>query len=49
MHLKIAEASSKSSLSLQFQTAKSSGLLFLAAGETNYWLVELWSGHVQVC
>ncbi|XP_078266227.1 chondroitin sulfate proteoglycan 4-like [Rhinoraja longicauda] len=48
VHLKMAEASSKSTLSLQFQTSKSSGLLFLAAGETDYWLVELWSGHVQV-
>uniref|UniRef100_UPI00398F1097 chondroitin sulfate proteoglycan 4 isoform X1 n=1 Tax=Pristiophorus japonicus TaxID=55135 RepID=UPI00398F1097 len=48
VELKIIEASSKTSLSLQFQTSKSSGLLFLAAGETDYWLVELQSGSVQV-
>ncbi|XP_072107890.1 chondroitin sulfate proteoglycan 4 [Mobula birostris] len=48
VHLKIAEASSKSSLSLRFQTSRSSGLLVLVAGETDYWLVELQAGCVQV-
>ncbi|XP_067841890.1 chondroitin sulfate proteoglycan 4 [Heptranchias perlo] len=48
VQLKIIEASSKTSLSLQFRTSKSSGLLFLAAGETDYWLVELQSGRIQV-
>ncbi|XP_067889004.1 chondroitin sulfate proteoglycan 4 [Heterodontus francisci] len=48
VQLKIIETSSKTSLSLQFHTSKSSGLLFLAAGETDYWLVELQNGRVQV-
>ncbi|XP_069780448.1 chondroitin sulfate proteoglycan 4 [Narcine bancroftii] len=48
VHLDIAEVSSKSLLSLQFQTSRSSGLLFLVAGETDYWLVELRSGRLQV-
>ncbi|XP_078075471.1 chondroitin sulfate proteoglycan 4 [Mustelus asterias] len=48
VHLKVTETSSKTSLSLQFHTSVSSGLLFLAAGETDYWLVELQSGRVQV-
>ncbi|XP_041047517.1 chondroitin sulfate proteoglycan 4 [Carcharodon carcharias] len=48
VQLKVTETSSKTSLNLQFHTSKSSGLLFLAAGETDYWLVELQSGHIQV-
>ncbi|GCC20476.1 hypothetical protein chiPu_0019036 [Chiloscyllium punctatum] len=48
VQLKVTETSSKTSLSLQFQTSKSNGLLFLAAGESDYCLVELQSGHVQV-
>ncbi|XP_038646822.1 chondroitin sulfate proteoglycan 4-like [Scyliorhinus canicula] len=48
VQLKVMETSSKTSLSLQFHTSKSSGLLFLAAGEDDYWLVELHSGRVQV-
>uniref|UniRef100_H3B570 Chondroitin sulfate proteoglycan 4 n=2 Tax=Latimeria chalumnae TaxID=7897 RepID=H3B570_LATCH len=35
-------------LHLQFQTSKGSGLLFLAAGQTDYLLVELQSGGLQV-
>ncbi|XP_048398183.1 chondroitin sulfate proteoglycan 4 [Stegostoma tigrinum] len=48
VQLEVTETSSKTSLSLQFQTSKSNGLLFLAAGESDYCLVELQSGRIQV-
>ncbi|XP_042187800.1 chondroitin sulfate proteoglycan 4 [Callorhinchus milii] len=48
VELKTVEASSKTSFRLRFLTIKSNGLLFLAAGQTDFWLVELQSGHVQV-
>uniref|UniRef100_A0A8D2QUR4 Laminin G domain-containing protein n=1 Tax=Zosterops lateralis melanops TaxID=1220523 RepID=A0A8D2QUR4_ZOSLA len=44
-----AEASPQTSLQLQFRTSKPQGLLFLAAGKTDYCLLELHSGYVQVC
>ncbi|KAM4052299.1 chondroitin sulfate proteoglycan 4-like [Anomaloglossus baeobatrachus] len=47
VELKKVESFSKSSLQLRFRTSKSNGLIFLAAGNHDYCLVELRSGHVQ--
>lgn len=49
VELNMAEASPQTSLQLQFRTSKPLGLLFLAAGKTDYCLMELRSGYVQVC
>lgn len=49
MELNMAEASPQTSLQLQFRTSQPQGLLLLAAGKTDYCLVELRSGYVQVC
>ncbi|XP_040584944.1 chondroitin sulfate proteoglycan 4 isoform X2 [Mesocricetus auratus] len=46
--LSITEVSSGLSLQLRFQTSKSQGLLFLAAGKIDYCLIELLSGILQV-
>ncbi|NXA10976.1 CSPG4 protein, partial [Sapayoa aenigma] len=48
VELNMAEASSQTSLQLQFRTSKAEGLLFLAAGKTDYCLIELHSGYVQL-
>ncbi|NWV10925.1 CSPG4 protein, partial [Ptilonorhynchus violaceus] len=48
VELNMAEASSQTSLQLQFRTSKPQGLLFLAAGKTDYCLIELHSGYVQL-
>ncbi|XP_062369704.1 chondroitin sulfate proteoglycan 4-like [Cinclus cinclus] len=48
VELNMAEASPQTSLQLQFQTSNPQGLLFLAAGKTDYCLMELHSGYVQV-
>ncbi|KAL0965816.1 hypothetical protein UPYG_G00286150 [Umbra pygmaea] len=47
VQLKTEELSSRTSLHVRFRTSSHSGLLFLAAGETDFVLVELHSGHVQ--
>ncbi|XP_075695896.1 chondroitin sulfate proteoglycan 4-like [Rhinoderma darwinii] len=47
VELKKLELFSKSSLQLRFRTSKANGLLFLAAGNSDYCSVELLSGHVQ--
>uniref|UniRef100_A0A8D2PT16 Laminin G domain-containing protein n=1 Tax=Zosterops lateralis melanops TaxID=1220523 RepID=A0A8D2PT16_ZOSLA len=44
-----AEASPQTSLQLQFRTSKPQGLLFLAAGKTDYCLLELHSGYLKFC
>ncbi|XP_066194604.1 chondroitin sulfate proteoglycan 4-like [Sylvia atricapilla] len=44
----MAEASPQTSLQLQFRTSKPQGLLLLAAGKTDYCLLELRSGYVQL-
>uniref|UniRef100_A0A8C3P212 Laminin G domain-containing protein n=1 Tax=Cyanoderma ruficeps TaxID=181631 RepID=A0A8C3P212_9PASS len=49
VELNMAEASPQTSLQLQFRTSKPQGLLLLAAGKTDYCLMELRSGYVQVC
>ncbi|XP_051028339.1 chondroitin sulfate proteoglycan 4-like [Acomys russatus] len=46
--LSITEASSELSLQLRFQTSKPRGLLFLAAGKSDYCLIQLLSGILQV-
>ncbi|NWI87101.1 CSPG4 protein, partial [Pitta sordida] len=48
VELNMAEASFQTSLQLQFRTSKAEGLLFLAAGKTDYCLIELYSGYVQL-
>ncbi|XP_027627858.1 chondroitin sulfate proteoglycan 4 [Tupaia chinensis] len=42
------EVSSELSLQLKFQTSKPQGLLFLASGENDYYIVELLSGTLRV-
>ncbi|XP_038957869.1 chondroitin sulfate proteoglycan 4B isoform X4 [Rattus norvegicus] len=46
--LSMAEVSPELSLQFRFQTSKPQGLLFLAAGKTDYCLIELLSGTLQV-
>ncbi|KAM9213135.1 chondroitin sulfate proteoglycan 4-like [Leptosomus discolor] len=48
VELNMAEASSRTSLQLQFRTSKPHGLLFLAAGKKDYCLMELRSGNLQL-
>ncbi|NXY25801.1 CSPG4 protein, partial [Atrichornis clamosus] len=48
VELNMAEASSRTSLQLRFRTSKPQGLLFLAAGKTDYCLMELSSGYIQL-
>ncbi|XP_006007039.1 chondroitin sulfate proteoglycan 4 isoform X2 [Latimeria chalumnae] len=48
VELKTAESSSQTFLLLRFLTIKPNGLLFLAAGQTDYCLVRLHSGRLQV-
>nr|XP_023678992.1 chondroitin sulfate proteoglycan 4-like [Paramormyrops kingsleyae] len=48
VQLKTAELSNRTSLHIRFRTSSSSGMLFLAAGQSDYCLVELSSGHLQV-
>ncbi|XP_058684077.1 chondroitin sulfate proteoglycan 4-like [Poecile atricapillus] len=48
VELNMAEASPQTSLQLQFRTSRPQGLLLLAAGKTDYCLMELRSGYVQL-
>ncbi|NWV36669.1 CSPG4 protein, partial [Grantiella picta] len=48
VELNMVEASPQTSLQLQFRTSKPQGLLLLAAGKTDYCLMELRSGYVQL-
>ncbi|KAG8131106.1 hypothetical protein E2320_017659 [Naja naja] len=48
IQLKVAETLSETSLKLHFQTSRPDGLLFLASGKEDYFLVELNSGNIQV-
>uniref|UniRef100_A0A8C4W6B9 Laminin G domain-containing protein n=1 Tax=Gopherus evgoodei TaxID=1825980 RepID=A0A8C4W6B9_9SAUR len=48
VELNIAESSTRTSLQLRFRTSKPHGLLFLAAGNEDYCLVELHSGYLQL-
>uniref|UniRef100_A0A8C7QUC5 Laminin G domain-containing protein n=1 Tax=Oncorhynchus mykiss TaxID=8022 RepID=A0A8C7QUC5_ONCMY len=46
--LRTVELSSRTSLHVRFRTSSHSGLLFMAAGETDFLLLELHSGRLQV-
>ncbi|NXK65276.1 CSPG4 protein, partial [Sylvietta virens] len=48
VELNMAAVSPQTSLQLQFRTSKPQGLLLLAAGKTDYCLMELHSGYVQL-
>lgn len=48
VRLNIIDVSSELSLQLKFQTSKPQGLLFLAAGEKDYCIIELLSGNLRV-
>ncbi|NXA86655.1 CSPG4 protein, partial [Melanocharis versteri] len=48
VELNMAEVSRQTSLQLQFRTSKPQGLLLLAAGKTDYCLMELRSGYLQL-
>ncbi|XP_076020190.1 chondroitin sulfate proteoglycan 4-like [Genypterus blacodes] len=48
IHVRTVEASSQTSLNVRFRTSSPSGLLFLAAGRTDFLLLELISGHLQL-
>ncbi|XP_026998975.2 chondroitin sulfate proteoglycan 4-like [Tachysurus fulvidraco] len=48
VQLKTTESSSRNSLYVRFRTSRTDGLLFLAAGETDYLWVALQAGRIQV-
>ncbi|KAM9735104.1 chondroitin sulfate proteoglycan 4-like [Menidia menidia] len=48
IHLETAERSVQTSIHVQFRTSSQSGLLFLAAGQQDFLLLELISGRLQV-
>lgn len=48
VELSITEVSSELSLQLTFQTSKPQGLLFLAAGKSDYFIIELLAGNLRV-
>ncbi|XP_070592481.1 chondroitin sulfate proteoglycan 4-like [Erythrolamprus reginae] len=48
IQLKAAETLSEISLKLRFQTSRPDGLLFLASGKEDYFVVQLNSGSIQV-
>ncbi|KAG8456601.1 hypothetical protein GDO86_002398 [Hymenochirus boettgeri] len=48
VEIKTVESFFKSSLQFKFRTSKPEGLMFLAAGKTQYSLVEIHSGRIQV-
>ncbi|XP_052514919.1 chondroitin sulfate proteoglycan 4-like [Budorcas taxicolor] len=48
VRLNIIDVSSELTLQLKFQTSKPQGLLFLAAGENDYCIIELLSGNLRV-
>ncbi|NXY43706.1 CSPG4 protein, partial [Ceuthmochares aereus] len=48
VELTMAETSSQTSIQLRFRTNKPHGLLFLAAGQKDYCLMELHSGNLQL-
>ncbi|XP_030226760.1 chondroitin sulfate proteoglycan 4 [Gadus morhua] len=48
VHLKAAESSERNVLRLRFRTSSAAGLLFLAAGRADHFLLELHAGRLQV-
>ncbi|KAK1792031.1 hypothetical protein P4O66_001810 [Electrophorus voltai] len=48
VHLKTVEMSGRNTLQMRFRTSSQRGVLFLAAGQADYLLLELSSGQLQV-
>lgn len=48
VQLKATESSNHNALRVRFRTSSTNGLLFLAAGQTDYFLLELHAGRLQV-
>ncbi|XP_043967873.1 chondroitin sulfate proteoglycan 4 [Gambusia affinis] len=48
IHLKATESSDHNILRVRFRTSSTNGLMFLAAGQANYFLLELHAGRLQV-
>ena len=48
VQLKAAESSDHNVLRIRFRTSSTNGLLFLAAGQASYLLLELHAGRLQV-
>lgn len=48
IHLQTVENSIQTLIHVRFQTSSQSGLLFLAAGSRDFWILELISGRLQV-
>lgn len=48
VQLKATESSDHNTLRVRFRTSSTNGLLFLAAGQTDYFLLELHAGRLQV-
>uniref|UniRef100_A0AAV2J0C1 Laminin G domain-containing protein n=1 Tax=Knipowitschia caucasica TaxID=637954 RepID=A0AAV2J0C1_KNICA len=48
IHLRTVESSVQTSVHIRFRTSAPSGLLFVAAGDRDFLLVELISGHLQI-
>ncbi|XP_053181488.1 chondroitin sulfate proteoglycan 4 [Scomber japonicus] len=48
VQLKATESSDHNTLRVRFRTSSTSGLLFLAAGQTDYFLLELHAGRLQL-
>ncbi|KAM3610464.1 uncharacterized protein V6R79_004323 [Siganus canaliculatus] len=48
VQLKATESSNHNTLHIRFRTSSTNGLLFLAAGQTDYFLLELQAGRLQL-
>ncbi|KAK2837883.1 hypothetical protein Q5P01_015095 [Channa striata] len=48
VQLKAAQSSDRNTLRIRFRTSSTNGLLFLAAGQTDYLLLELHAGRLQL-
>lgn len=48
VQLKATESSDHNTLRIRFRTSSTNGLLFLAAGQTDFFLLELHAGRLQV-
>ncbi len=48
VQLKATESTDHNTLHIRFRTSSTNGLLFLAAGQTDYFLLELHAGRLQV-
>ncbi|XP_033115290.1 chondroitin sulfate proteoglycan 4-like [Anneissia japonica] len=48
IHLPLEDVSSENEITLQFRTSRTRGLLFLAAGQTDYCIIQIETGRVHV-